>query len=275
MRRITARVFHALFVIALLLSAAQSHPSLAQTTNTTSGQTAAPAPDQRQWLSITLLSVKPEMVAEFRNFMTNETNPALRKGGAKWREVWQTTAAAGDAFEYVLVAPIDNFAQYDGPSALEKGLGKDGFAAWQAKASRYVNSVRRFVIRTRPDLSNEGKRTGPPKLAVITSVHVAPDRGQDFENWIKNEYLPVMKRGQATYQVSETVFGGDANEYVTLTLRESFAEIDKGPVIVQVLGAEGAAKLLQKLPAGTVMHVERSFTRFVPELSIMPAEAAK
>jgi hypothetical protein len=115
MRRITARVFHALCVTALLLAAAQSHPGLAQTTN--NGQTAATAPDQRQWLSITVLSVKPEMVAEFRNFMTNETNPALRKGGAKWREVWQTTAAAGDAFEYVLVAPIDNFAQYDGPSA--------------------------------------------------------------------------------------------------------------------------------------------------------------
>jgi hypothetical protein len=274
MRRITARVFHALFVIALLLAAAQSHLSFAQNANA-NGQTAAPTPDQRRWLSITVLSVKPEMAAEFQNFVKTETNPALRKGGATWREVWQTTAAAGDAFEYVIVAPIDNFAQYDGPSPLEKGLGKDGFAAWQAKASRYVNSVRRFVIRTRPDLSNEGKRTGPPKLAVVTHVHVAPGRGQDFENYTKNEFLPVVKQGQATYRVAETVFGGDANEYVTLTLRESFADIDKGPVIVQVLGAEGAAKLLQKLPVGTVMHVERSFARFVPELSIIPAEAAK
>jgi hypothetical protein len=149
------------------------------------------------------------------------------------------------------------FAQYDGPSQLEKGLGKDGFAAWQAKASRYVNSVRRFVIRTRPDLSNEGKRTGPPKLAVVTHIHVAPGRGQDFENYTKNEFLPVLKQGQATYHVAKIVFGGDVNEYVTLTLRESFADIDKGPVAVQVLGAEGAAKLLQKLPTGTVMHVER------------------
>ncbi len=269
MRRITARLYHALCFTALLLAAAQLHPGLAQTTN--NGQTAAIAPDQRQWLSITVLSVKPEMVAEFRNFMTNETNPALRKGGAKWREVWQTTAVAGDAFEYVLVAPIDNFAQYDGPSPLEKGLGKDGFAAWQTKASRYVNSVHRLVIRTLPDLSNEGKRTGPPKLAVVSHIHVASGRGQDFENYTKNEYLPVMKQGQVTYRVAQSVFGGDVDEYITLTLRESFAEIDKGPTVVQILGAEGAAKLFQKMPAGTVTHIERSFAQFVPELSIMPA----
>jgi hypothetical protein len=275
MRRIIARVFQTLCVAALLLAAAQSQPSVAQTTNTNSGQTAAPAPDQRQWLSITVVSVKPEMMTEFRNFVKTETNPALRKGGAMWRDVWQTTAAAGDAFEYVIVAPIDNFAQYDGPGPLEKGLGKEGLAAWQAKASRYVNSVRRFVIRTRPDLSYEGKRTGPPKLAIVSHLHVAPGRGQDFENYTKNDFLPVVKQGQVTYRVAETIFGGDANEFITLTLRESFADIDKGPVAVQVLGAEGAAKLFQKLTTGTLVHVERSFARYVPELSIMPGETAK
>jgi hypothetical protein len=100
---------------------------------------------------------------------------------------------------------------------------------------------------------------------------VAPGRDQDFENYTKNAYLPVIKQGQVTYRVAQTVFGGDVDEYVTLTLRESFAEIDKGPTVVQILGAEGAAKLFQKLPAGTVTHIERSFAQFVPELSIMPA----
>jgi len=71
------------------------------------------------------------------------------------------------------------------------------------------------------------------------------------------------------------VFGGNANEYVTLTMRDSFAEIDKGPIPVQVLGPEGAQKLFEKLPAGTVTHIERSIARFVPELSIMPAEMPK
>jgi hypothetical protein len=210
------------------------------------------------------------MDTEFQNFMKNTTNPALKKGGLMWRGVWQNTAVGGDAFEYVLVSPVGKFAEYDGPSALEKGLGAQGFAAWLTKGASLVNSVRRFIVRTRPDLSFERQPAGQPKLAVVTSIHVAPNRNSDFENFIKNEFTPIMKQAQVTYLVSQTIFGGDANEYVTLTMRDTFADLDKGPVFVQALGEEGAQKLMQKLPAGTVVHIERSLSRFMPDLSFMP-----
>jgi hypothetical protein len=271
MKTIVPRVLYALTFIVLLLGGAQLNPSMAQNP-TPSPQAAPPA---SMWLSITSVRVKPEMMEEFQNFMKNTTNPALRKGGLKWREVWQSTLAAGDNFEFVIVAPMDKFADFDSPGALEKALGSAGFAAWQAKAGSFVTSVHRYIIRTRPDLSTMGQRTGPPKLAVVSTVHVAINRNADFENYAKNDYVPVMAKGGATYLVSQTVFGGDVNEYVTLTLRESFAEIDKGPVPVQVLGAEAAQKLLEKLPAGAVTHIERSIVRFVPELSLAPAEAPK
>jgi hypothetical protein len=249
----------------LILVAAQSNQILAQNPSPT--PQAAPSPE---FLSITVVSVKPDMMAEFQNFMKNTTNPALKKGGLKWREVWQNTGAAGDAFEYVLVTALAKFAELDGPSALEKGLGAQGVPAWLAKAGSLVNSVRRFVIRTRPDLSFAAQRTGAPKLAVINFVHVAPNRNNDFENFLKNDFVPVMKQAGVTYLVSQTIFGGNSNEYITLTMRDSFADLDKGPVHVQTLGAEGAQKLMQKLPAGAVVHLERSITRFVPELSIIP-----
>ncbi|HET6892281.1 MAG TPA: hypothetical protein VFH31_14360 [Pyrinomonadaceae bacterium] len=267
MKQIIVRMFRLLCILALLLAAAQLHTSKAQTPSPT--PSGAPSPEL---LSITLVSVKPEMVAEFQNFMKNTTNPALKKGGLKWREVWQSTAASGDAFEYVLVAPVESFASYDGPSPLEKGMGAQGFAAWQAKAGSLVSSVRRFIIRTRPDLSFAAKRTGPPKLAVVTWVHVAPNRNLDFENYVKNDYLPVMRQANVSYFVSQSIFGGNANSYIALTMRESFADLDKGPVVNQVLGAEGAMKLVQKLPTGTVTNLERSLARFVPELSFMPPE---
>jgi hypothetical protein len=75
--------------------------------------------------------------------------------------------------------------------------------------------------------------------------------------------------------VSQTIFGGDANDYVTLVIRDSFTDIDKGPVATQVLGQEGAQKLMAKLPAGAVTRVDRTIMRLVPELSIMPAEMPK
>ena len=251
---------------AALTIAALSHQALAQ--NPTPTPQAAPSPE---FLSITVVSVKPEMMAEFQNFMKNTTNPALKKGGLKWREVWQTTGAAGDAFEYVLVTPVAKLADFDGPGPLEKGLGAQGVSAWQTKAGSLVNSVRRFIVRTRPDLSFATQRTGAPKLAVVHSVRVAPNRNSDYENYLKNDFVPVMKQAGVTYLVSQTIFGGDGNEYVTLTMRDSFADLDKGPVLIQALGAEAAQKLVEKMPAGAVVHLERSIARFVPELSIMPA----
>ncbi|HXC70071.1 MAG TPA: hypothetical protein VN644_08850 [Pyrinomonadaceae bacterium] len=249
----------------LILMAAQSQ-ALAQTPTPT--PQAEPTPE---FLSITVVSVKPDMIVEFQNFMKNTTNPALKKGGIKWREVWQNTGAAGDAFEYVLVTPVAKLADFDGPGALEKGLGAQGLPAWQTKASSLVNSVHRFIIRTRPDLSFAAQRTGPPKLAVVSFVHVAPNRNNDYENFLKNDFVPVMKQAGVTYLVSQTIFGGNGNEYITLTMRDSFADLDKGPVVVQALGQEAAQKLMQKMPAGAVVSLERSITRFVPDLSIIPA----
>ena len=249
----------------LLLMAAHSQQMRAQTPTPT-----PQAPPTPEFLAITVVSVKPEMMVEFQNFMKNTTNPALKKGGLKWREVWQTTGAAGDAFEYVIVSPVAKFAEFDGPSALEKGLGPQGLPAWQTKAGALVNSVRRFIIRTRPDLSFAGQRTGAPKLAVVHMVHVAPNRTNEYENFLKADFVPVMKKAGVTYLVSQTIFGGNGNEYITLTMRDSFADLDKGPVHVQTLGEEGAQKLVQKMPAGAVVHLERSITRFVPELSFMP-----
>lgn len=249
----------------LILMAAHSQQMRAQTPTPT--PQAAPAPE---FLAITVVSVKPEMMVEFQNFMKNTTNPALKKGGLKWREVWQNTGAAGDAFEYVLVSPVAKLAEFDGPSALEKGLEPQGLPAWQNKAGTLVNSVRRFIIRTRPDLSFAAQRTGPPKLAVVNIVQVAPNRNNEFENFLKTDFVPVMKQAGVTYLVSQTIFGGSGNEYITLTMRDSFADLDKGPVHVQALGQEGAQKLMAKMPAGAVVHLERSITRFVPELSLMP-----
>ena len=250
----------------LIIMAAHSQQMRAQTPTPT--PQAAPTPE---FLAVTFVSVKPEMVTEFQNFMKNTTNPALKKGGLAWREVWQTTGAAGDAFEYVLVSPVAKLAEFDGQSALEKGLGAQGLPAWQAKAGSLVNSVRRFIIRTRPDLSFAAQRTGAPKLAVVTMVHVAPNRNNEYENFLKTDFVPVMKQAGVTYLVSQTIFGGNGNEYITLTMRDSFADLDKGPVLVQALGPEGAQKLMQKMPVGAVVHIERSISRFVPELSFMPA----
>jgi hypothetical protein len=211
------------------------------------------------------------MMSEFQGFM-KETMTAMRKGGAKRVEVWQSTPAAGSPFDYVVVMHLDNLAAFDSPGFIEKGLGAAGFAEWQAKAGRLVASVKRSILRKRPDMTVEP--TAAPKIAVVTWTTVAAGRGLEYEDWVRNEFVPVVKRASgASHLVAQTLFGGDANRYVSLTPRENFTDIDKGPVAVQVLGAEGNRKMMQKMPSGAIVHVERSLARFVPEFSISPTPA--
>jgi len=109
--------------------------------------------------------------------------------------------------------------------------------------------------------------TGPPKLAVVTGLSIVPGRAAAFENLVKTEVLPVMKKADVNgYFVSQTMFGGDAWGYTSVIFYDSFAEIGKGSAFVRVLGPAGAAALFAKL-GGVIAHQERMIARFNPDLS--------
>ena len=244
----------------------------AQTSAPKPAQASSAAPEPSPFLNISILRVKPKLLTEWRDFHMKEAIPTLRKGGMAELTAWQTTV--GEGFEYAFVSPLENLAMRDGPSPLEKALGQEGARAFGAKSRRFVTSVHTYVVRTRPDLSYAPPRSGPPKLAVLSAISVTPGRMLDYENHVKTEVLPIQKKAEALgYWVSQTVFGGDGNEIVTLNLVDTFADLEKGPAAVRVLGAEGAAKLLAKT-AGIVARVERSVIRYDPDLSFTAASSA-
>ncbi len=257
-------------VLMLFAAALAPRGSFAQTP----GAGPSPSPTRGERLAVTVIQVKPEAVMEFENMVRTEINPALAKGGAKWSDVW-ATATFGNGFEYFIVGPIESFAQYDSPGPLMRGLGREGYAAWAARAGKLINGLRTFAMEFNPELSHETKMTGPPKMGVLSFVSVTPGREGEFEGYVRNEMLPVVKRsGVAGYWFHRTLMGGDAGEYITLTLHDNFADLDKGPPWVRVLGREGSAKLLQKLAPGVVTRIERKFVRLVPELTYRPAQTA-
>lgn len=229
-------------------------------------QAAKTAPAAPSWISVSVTHVKPEMLQDYQDLIKNELNPALQKAGIPWRSTW-ATAGFGDSYEYVGVAPITNFAQYDQQSPLVRAMGQEGATRFGHKIRKCVDSTRTYAIRFLPDLSVMGDPSATPKFAVVTNVHVIPGKNQEFENWIKAEILPVYKKmNVAGYWVHQTVFGGDANEYTILSLMNNFADLDKGPWLVQAVGAEAAQKILMHGSA-FISGVERSFSRVVPELS--------
>jgi hypothetical protein len=272
MRRIPSGVLRCLSVSLLALLALS--PARAQD----KGAAAATRPSTPQWLSFVIVDIKPEMVAEYEEFVKKETLPALQKGGLAWRAAWQT-GVFGKQFRYVYVNPIPNFAQYDGDSLIQKALGKDGAQLYQTKQRRFATNVRITAAIMRPDLSDQRKMAGPPKLGVASSFSIAPGRTKEFESFIRDHFLPVIKRSKASgYWVSQTIFGGDGNEYNTLLLWDKYGDLDNGPPTVQVLGQEAADKLMLKLAPEIVLHTERVLVRYNPELSFgtpAPAEPKK
>jgi hypothetical protein len=216
-------------------------------------------------LGVLVSRVKPDMIQEFENLSKNELNPALKKAGVPFRQVW-TTATFGNLYEYVSVSPIDKFADFDGTPALDRALGKDAAATLLAKFRRCVGDSRRSAIRFRPDLSIV-KDSVTPTMAVITTVHAAVGKGPDFESWLKNDLVPGLRKSEIDgYWVHQTVFGGDVGEWTNLTLVRNYADLDGEGPLIRALGRENAAKIIAK-SSPFIVSVERSIARTRPDLS--------
>ena len=228
---------------------------------------AKPAP-KREMIQVTVVKVKPDLLNEWLEFQKNETIPMLKKAGATRRDAWQT-GIFGEAGMYAFVVPIENFNQYDGDNPPLRALGADGARAYAERNRRFIVSSHTYADQTRPDLGYEIKMSGPPKLALLSNVRIALGKGSDYEALVKSDVIPVMRKARLGYAVSQTVLGGDINEFTTLIFYDSFADIGKGHPFDRILGADGSRQLTAKA-VGIVTHVERSIVRYVPELSFAP-----
>lgn len=235
----------------------------------------AEAPIPSQWLAINVVRVKADMLSEYQEFVQKEVIPTLKSGGVKECTAF-TTGVFGEAYEYIYVTPINDFADYDGPSVAVKALGEEGARSFGAKARRFMVSSRTFAVRTRPDLSFEGKMTNMPKLAVINSITIVPGKNVEFEAILKSDILPAVKKlGVTAFLVSQTVLGGNTNEYSLIGLMDTFAEVGKGSPLIRGMGGQEAFNRLLSKMTGIIASQERTIARFVPDMSFPTPAPAK
>ncbi len=214
------------------------------------GQT-APSPE---WSVITTTQIKPEFRQEFEA-VQKEVTAAYKKAGVPYRYVVQTIL--GDLEEYVSIAPISKLAEMDGPSPLVKALGDAGSQRLLRKIGGSIMSAHRVT-------------TIPGEYGQVTTMRLAPGKGAEFTAFMKDDYLPAMRKADvANLWVSRPVFGGDLNERVTVRIMHKLAELDGGPPTTKALGAEGAQKLSAK-QARIVESVHLSIGHLRTDLSLMP-----
>jgi hypothetical protein len=256
--------------------AAQSKaPARAQAKPQAKAQAAVPEAMKPRWSQVMIVRVKPEMAGEYLEFVKSETLPMQRKAGTQWRDAW-VTAGFGEALEYAVITPIEDFAQLDAPPPYVRALGEDGGRKYLEKVRKLLNSSHTYAMMSRPDLSNyTTPETEAPKLIVLTRWQVAPGRATEYETILKNEVLPLVKKHNIGYWVSQITLGGGMHEYATATPYESFADIGKGNAIMRAIGQDAYNRLVMKT-AGVVTEANRTVLRYVPELSYrLPKQTAE
>ena len=234
---------------------------------TTAGmaQTPAPAPPP-QTAQLTIVHVKPDMGAAWQEYLKNDANPAVVKSGVTRRQVW-TTATFGEGGEYAIVTPVPDLSQFDDPTPLFKAIGQEGQTALMAKRQRLIIDSRSMLITARPDLGVASAPGYQAKLGVSSRTIVAQGHMADFLKSTKELSAVIAKTNAKGVSVSQIGLGGNPNEFITLVLFDSFADIGN----FQAAYAKAAAEAkLTPAPAGTIVNTEWRVYRYVPELSIIP-----
>lgn len=233
----------------------------------------AGAATSRAWYSVTIVTVKPEMVTAWIDFQKTETIPMQKRGGVRSRDTWQSGAPFGEGFTYGIVTTIDKFADYDQPPLAQRVLGPDVGRAFAERNRKLVAGSRTFAVQDRSELSVMPAANAKIIGAILTDVTVVNGHAEQYEAYLKNDLLPVLKKGNVVgYAVSRTIFGGDANEYHTVQYFDSYAEIDKGPLTRRVLG--DAVDALNAKLTPHVARLNRTLIRYVPDLSFRARPAS-
>jgi hypothetical protein len=234
------------------------------------GAAQSSTPPQRNWYSVTLTTVKPGTGAQWQEITKSQTIPMQQKGGIKSRDTWQSGAPFGEGNMFGVVTPIDKFATYDMPPMAVRILGQAAANAYNDKLAALTVSRRTFAVQDRAELSMPPAAGAKFVGAILADVTIVSGHQAQYEAYIKDDLLPLLKRDKALgFVLSRTVFGGNANEYHEVTYLSSFADIDKGPAQARLLNpAERTAMAAKRTPH--IEHIEQTILRYVPDLSYAP-----
>jgi hypothetical protein len=194
---------------------------------------------------VTITHVKPEMLTEWVDLQKNEVVPALKKAGIKTRTVY-SSGLFGNSYEYVVVTPMEKFADFDAGNPLVKALGETASARLGEKLRKCTLSSQSFMSTRLDDFSNPSESSEPPPIITSTRLRIAPGKMPEFESIVKTDVLPVFKKAKAPYTVLRRGLGANPNDVTITTPHGNWADLDAPSPFVKALGADGAAKVLAK-----------------------------
>lgn len=103
-------------------------------------------------VQVAKLSVRPEKVNDFLALAKAVSFPAYRKAGVK-RRIFARTRFGAPSTDFITSVGIEKFADLDGPTAIQRALGEQGYQDYVAKLSLLVYRTQFDIYRYLPDAS--------------------------------------------------------------------------------------------------------------------------
>lgn len=220
-------------------------------------------------------TIKPGMMPDYLEWSLKEARPLYLKAGIK--EAYFFTTLYGDRGLAAYAEIHDSFAALkERNAAFNKNNSPEALAALRAGANRYIEHTRTFIVETLPELSwRNPKRQDPPPYFVFLRRWIAPFREPDYENYLKNEYLPLLKKADgAGISVTRVRFGNESGMYHVFAPIYDLAEFDGLNPVQKSIGQEAYRKIQQKALTGVVVRSETRVLQLRPELSVLPAPSS-
>ena len=234
-----------------------------------SSQPTSEAPKHRL-IFVSEYTIKPGMMGEFLAWAKNEARPLFVKAGIK--EAYAFTSVYGDLSIATLAEVHDDFAALKARNeAFVKNNSPEALAALTAGGNRFIEHTHTYIAQSLPELSwRNPKLNGLPPYLVLTHRWITPGHAREYEDFVKNESLPLIKKAEGNGQtVSRLRFGSSPLEYFIFTPLYDLVELDQPSKLEKMMGADNLAKLYQKLAAVT-QRTEVTILRLRPENSILP-----
>ena len=242
--------------------------------------TMAAGQEQRQFLDVYTVQVKPDKRAEF-DAITKKIVAANHQNQGDFWLTMETVYGAGNRVTFISTRQGYGDAEKASETfygAIQKALGKPGTdKLFQDYNQCVVSSRSEFRLR-RWDLSSNApadsaamaKMLGESRWLRTTIVHVRPGQIEAFEALARDLKTAREKASPPqTALVSQAVAGQEGTVFYVTLLQKSLADFDALPSMQKLLGDEGYAKFL-KVNGDAVANTETLINHFLPELSNAP-----
>lgn len=209
-----------------------------------------------------ITTVNHDGVAEFEELL-KERAAGIRAGGRQaFRSVYESVH--GEQYRYLMVDAVPSLATLDqaAPPAAAPG------PLWGRRMDAVQSAQRVEILRTYPELSIPPAQGTVRDLVRVRIRRAAPDRIQDYNDWLANQLVPALRNAGASGVVfGRVILGGSTQTWVSISNEPSFAAMGTD-VLAESMGARQSAQMIAR---GMAMldYTEDLVMRFRPDLGFV------